>query len=145
MAAVDPSNITYLDTSFLFKLYVTEPDTEQAIRLFAGFAGGAVSAFSDLEMATSFHRSLEPQKASEAHSLYLANRASGVFFEVPFTDSILTLANSLAQKYAGPFKLRSLDTLHLAIAIKNGASAIATYDDRLAQAARAAGLQVIPA
>jgi predicted nucleic acid-binding protein len=56
----------------------------------------------------------------------------------PITRNDFRFAGNLQGKH-----LRSLDALHLQMAFSLGADAIVTYDDRLADAAREAGLQVI--
>lgn len=56
----------------------------------------------------------------------------------PLSDAVLTRALRV-----GTDELRSLDAIHLASAIAVGADALLTYDDRLAPAARFAGLEVL--
>ncbi|MGH9365883.1 MAG: PIN domain-containing protein, partial [Thermoanaerobaculia bacterium] len=59
---------------------------------------------------------------------------------IPVDDAILDLASEI-----DPPHLRSLDAVHLATALRIGPDleAIATYDARLAEAARSHGLAVI--
>jgi predicted nucleic acid-binding protein len=53
-------------------------------------------------------------------------------------DAVLDLAGSLA-----PAGLRSLDALHVASAVLAGVDVVVTYDERMAEAAAAAGLAVV--
>jgi len=59
--------------------------------------------------------------------------------------SVTELTNSVLQmaRWIGPDNLRSLDAIHLATAVLNGAAAMVTYDQRLAEAAKTVGLSVI--
>lgn len=69
-------------------------------------------------------------------------RAADVLAKV----TMLTLSDEVAHSATtvGPPTLRSLDAIHLASAlIAEPLEAFVTYDDRLAQAARAAGLSVV--
>jgi predicted nucleic acid-binding protein len=50
----------------------------------------------------------------------------------------------LAEHYSGRYKLRSLDILHLATAMRHGVTSIGTFDKRLATGAEAVGLKVFP-
>jgi predicted nucleic acid-binding protein len=68
----------------------------------------------------------------------------GLFQEFPITDEVYLLARTLAERHAGAFLLRSIDIIHLATALHHGATGMATFDDRLAKAASALGLQVFP-
>lgn len=53
-------------------------------------------------------------------------------------DEVLDLAGRLA-----PASLRSLDALHVATALRTGADVLVTYDSRLADAARSAGVAAL--
>jgi predicted nucleic acid-binding protein len=58
---------------------------------------------------------------------------------VPISDGVLTVAAALE-----PVRLRALDAIHLAsaLSIAAGLDSLVTYDERLAEAARLAGLRV---
>ena len=62
---------------------------------------------------------------------------SGVFLYA-VDDQVLTRA-----RIVGDPHLRSLDAIHLATALIIGVDVMVTYDDRLAEASRAAGLDVL--
>jgi predicted nucleic acid-binding protein len=53
-------------------------------------------------------------------------------------DSVFTMAGLLTGRH-----LRSLDALHITLALRAGCSTMVTYDDRQAVAARQAGLAVV--
>ena len=53
-------------------------------------------------------------------------------------DEVLDLAGRLA-----PATLRSLDAVHVATALRTGADVLVTYDVRMADAARAAGVAAL--
>lgn len=126
----------YLDTSALVKLVVSENETA-ALRAWLGTAERVpVScdlARTELLRAT---RRAAPDRLVQARAVL----DSVTLIEV--TTSIFEEAGRL-----DPTVLRSLDAVHLAAALSLGddLEAIVTYDDRLAQAARANGIPVAAA
>jgi len=134
---------SYLDTSFLWKLYVVEERSNEAVAWFNVYSGDVfVSELSDVEMATSLHRRFLNFEANEIYADYLNDRNVGSLKWLNVNASVYALAVERAKKYSGRFGLRSLDTIQLAIALHYEAEEMATYDDRLALAARAAGLKL---
>ena len=65
-------------------------------------------------------------------------RAMSGMFLYSVDDQVLTRA-----RIVGDPHLRSLDAIHLATALIIGVDVMVTYDDRLAEASRAAGLDVL--
>ncbi|WP_311733206.1 PIN domain-containing protein [Granulicella mallensis] len=81
-------------------------------------------------------------QAQGIYDKYRRNRGSGLFQEFPVNDMIYLSARTLAERHAAAFLLRSIDILHLATALHHGATGMATFDNKLAKAAAALGLQV---
>lgn len=82
------------------------------------------------------------------HDQVLANFESdistGVFAEVnPAWADVFAKAESLASSHAAANLCRSLDTLHVALALQLGATELCTFDQRQAVMARAVGMVVI--
>jgi hypothetical protein len=71
--------------------------------------------------------------------------ATGVFAEMsPAWADIFTKAENLAVDQAAMNLCRSLDTLHVALALEVGATDFCTFDVRQAMMAKAARLMVVP-
>ncbi len=124
----------YVDTSALLKLVVAEPESASLRGFLEGSATTAVS--SDLAR-TEVIRAVR----REAPEQVVAARA--------VLDSLVLLTVTTETfEVAGrldPSILRSLDALHLAAALSLGddLEAMITYDERLAQACRANGVDVL--
>lgn len=124
----------YVDTSALLKLVVVEPESV-ALRGF--LEGSATTAVSSDLARTEVIRAVR----REAPEQVVAARA--------VLDSLVLLTVTTETfEVAGrldPSILRSLDALHLAAALSLGddLEAMITYDERLAQACRANGVDVL--
>ncbi len=121
----------YLDTSAFIKLVRSEPES-QALR--AELAGR--------ELLSSVLLSVEGRRAARRYGALAARRARAALATV----TLLAIDTQIVEA-AGelePAELRSLDALHLATIISLGEDVERTYcyDARLAQAARALGINV---
>ena len=134
---------SYLDTSFLWKVYVTEPDSARAVGWLNQYSETTfISELSDVEMSSSLHRQLSPQEAAKAEAFYERNVSLKVYERLTVNSDVLNLAVVLARQYGRLIGLRSLDAIQLAICIHYGILEIAAFDARLARAAQAAGLKL---
>lgn len=122
----------YADTSALVKLVLTEPESLALLAYLGGRSGVVTSALVTTELVRAVRR-LQPDLEPRAHALI-----SGLT-RVDVDRGVLTAAAALP-----PSEMRSLDAIHLATALALGAEldAVLTYDARMAEAARAAGLRV---
>jgi uncharacterized protein len=128
--------IVYVDTSALLKRVVVEPESP-AVRslLRESHASGdllTASSFAWLEV----WRAL--RWAAVADVAAVTQRALSGIAEFPLSDPIL-----LRARRVGLHQLRACDALHLASAIAIGADALLTYDNRLAESAATAGINVL--
>lgn len=124
----------YLDTSAAVKLVVTEPGTTALRRWLASRDGAMVSSDllrTELLRAT---RRAAPEQMVQARAVLDAL-------------ILLTLSSAVFERAAmlEPDLLRSLDALHLAAALELGdeLEGMVTYDRRLAEGAKALGVQVV--
>jgi predicted nucleic acid-binding protein len=122
--------LIYIDTSALLKLVVDEPESE-ALRAYLSDRGPLVtSALSVTELLRAARR-IAPSFEAPARALL-----DGLTL-VEISRPILEAAALLH-----PPVLRTLDAIHLATALTQGAAleVVVTYDVRLRDAARAGGL-----
>ena len=122
----------YLDTSAALKLVLAEQESEALIEAITNELPTLVACYLlEAEMRRAAHRAPE---LSQRQVTELLDRID--LFEV--TPTVFLQAGLLPGGH-----LRSLDALHLASAIGTGVDCLVTYDVRMAEAARAAGLVVI--
>jgi len=124
----------YLDASALVKLVITERESA-ALRIF--LAGDPVLISSRIG-AVELRRVAAKQDEQPAEPQVDAILANMLIVEV---DELVAESAAAAQ----PTSMRTLDAIHLASALSLAPEldALITYDNRLADAARAAGLTVV--
>ncbi len=122
----------YLDSSAIVKLAVLEPESEALRRHLRRRRPLVSSALARTEVL----RALLPE-GDEA--IAVGRRVLASLDIVRLNDRVLDLAATLL-----PTTLRPLDAIHLATAARLGSdlAEIVTYDDRMADAARALGHRV---
>lgn len=124
----------YLDTSAAVKLVVAEAETAALLRWLQTQHSHVIA--SDLVRT-------ELRRATRRGAPEAMERADTVLESV----TLLTMSTSVFERacWLDPPILRSLDALHLAAALELGdeLEGIITYDDRLAEAARLHGHEVI--
>lgn len=122
----------YLDPSAIVKLVSREPETLDLVREVREDPALVSSALAWAEVIRAIRRAGGSQTRAE-------RVLSGIGL-VPIDDGIIRSAAALT-----PVTLRTLDTIHIATAlsIRADVSQLVTYDDRLASAAAAAGIDVI--
>lgn len=140
--------IGYLDTSALVKLVVTEPETELVAQAWVDLDPVASTVgYAELRAAVAAvgRRAVLPPPAIDV----LRAQAEIMWARVTpvrVSSAVVRLAGALAESHA----LRALDAIHLASAVQlrersGTAPVFVTFDRRLAAAARAEGLRVLPA
>lgn len=125
--------VTYVDSSAIVKLAGREPESAAARRYLRGKHPLASSALAHTEV----RRALLPfGPEAVSRGVEVLRR----FEVIRINNRILRGAGLLS-----PVGLRSLDAIHLATARALGAdlARVCTYDDRMAEAARALGLTVV--
>jgi uncharacterized protein len=124
--------LTYVDSSAIVKLVVVEPESAALRRYLSRRLPLVTSALARTEVA----RALLPSGSSAiARGQDVLRRIQ----LIRLNDRVLREAGLLQ-----PAELRSLDAIHLACAAQLGSSVrqIVTYDERMADAAEAAGWSV---
>lgn len=127
------SRATYVDSSAIVKLAMLEPESAALRRYLHRKRPLVVSALARTEVARAF---LPSGPAAVARGEDVLRR----FDVVRVNERILRAAGVLL-----PLELRSLHAIHLATATELGAdlARVCTYDDRMATAANALGMNVI--
>lgn len=139
----------YCDSSALLKLYLPEPGSSEFNRVVEGRTDLLVSDLAVTEIASALSRrlregSLMRQVARRVPHAIVESLDTGVYRRVELTrDAHRRAEHFLMTLTHSP--LRAADSLHLALAMSARAASLATFDTRLAAAARAVGLAIYPA
>ena len=140
----------YFDTGVLLKLYLPEPRAAETVELVnASPNKPPVNSLHELEM-----RSALRQKAGRGELTQAECDALIVQFESDLTvgvherlsvswSDVFATAEALSAAHGVPTLCRSLDTLHVALALELGATEFCSFDLRQSRMAAAAGLTVI--
>jgi predicted nucleic acid-binding protein len=126
----------YLDASALVKLATPEAETDALRAELGTYDARVTSRLATVEVARALRR-------RGAASAALADAVAEAFTRLAIVELDEAIAEPAGR--TDPPTLRSLDAIHLASALALGSElrAVVTYDTRLADAARAAGLEVI--
>lgn len=122
----------YFDSSAIAKLLREEPESLALVDFLEEPMEATTSALSEVEVARALMRSgITPDEVADALRAFIV---------ISIDEPIRARAAALA-----PPAIRSLDAIHLATALAVGADGLhlVTYDDRLADAARAHGVTVV--
>jgi uncharacterized protein len=137
----------YLDTSYVAKCYLNEPDAAAVRELVRGRTGLTSSAWMRAELACVFQRhvsegALTPREAASLHDLFLEDVRAGSWSLVPVTESLLAAVETRvrALKRRKVF-LRAGDAVHLVTARLAGFGEVWTSDRHMLEACRSFGLK----
>lgn len=131
---VAASGVAYLDASALVKLVLSESESGPLRAYLAATSRRLTSRIAEVELSRAVGRVARPGDEAQVSAVL-----AGLQF-IELDNRITAVAASV-----GPPTLRSLDALHLAsaLAVREELDTVITYDTRLADAARAAGLEVV--
>lgn len=135
----------YLDTSALIKLFVPEAESDVLNESLVGATDVVISDLALTEMASALGRRTREGLLTPAEARRLlgeAGRLARACRRAELTPPTHRRAERLLLTAGSA--LRSLDALHVSLAIDAGASTIVTYDSRLALAATGQHLFVEP-
>jgi len=127
--------VIYVDTSAAVKTIVDEAESAALTEVLAGALDGGDVLIASWLLHTELH--CAAARHPEAVSSAAVNTTLSTLDLVDLTRADLVTAGGLGGR------LRSHDAIHLAVAIRVGADAMATYDAQLAAAATAAGMALI--
>ena len=135
----------YLDASAWVKLYVQEPYSDALNGTLLGRKDLFVCDLGATEVASALGRACRERRLDRVSARRLQRRlrhhvASGVVQRLDLTPKVHIEAERLLLAATVPF--RAADALHVALASASDMAVVVTYDPRLADAARSAGLAV---
>ncbi|WP_462320116.1 type II toxin-antitoxin system VapC family toxin [Halochromatium sp.] len=138
---------TYLDTSALAKWYLNEPGSDDFVGYLKGLDVAVVSSLTRTEVRSMLARrrrmgELDHELESVVYAAFLNDIAQGWIQLYPVEDARFDEAANLIARYP-EHPLRTLDALHLAIALQAQTDALATADSVMADAAVALDFEVV--
>lgn len=136
--------IIYFDSSVLVAYYTVEERTDDAKSIVEKAELPVISDLCVAELNVVIRRKqrqgfMSEEAASAVFELF-DQHVEDIYVRVGLDDGHLEATRQLSLQTETP--LRTLDALHLAVATDVG-GAIATFDDRLAQASRSVGVEVL--
>ena len=140
----------YFDSGVLLKLYLPEPNAAQSVALVqATGLSPVVTPLHVLEMRSAIRQKQGRNEVTDTERQALLSDfdqdlASGFYVRItPPWDNIFARAETLSRLHTVSTLCRTLDTLHVALALELGATEFCTFDQRQAAMARLAGLAVV--
>lgn len=142
-----PSVGIYVDSSALAKLYVPEPESDRLDGFLRGRRDLMISELALTEVLSAIARrsregSLSDAAAFEIRDALMADADGGSFSRLDLSPNIHREAERLLLGTSS-IHLRTLDALHVALAMSGGATHLITFDHRMRTAATQAGLRTI--
>lgn len=136
----------YLDTSALAKWYLAEPCSEEFEAFVQGLDEAVISRLTAVEMRCLLARrrragDFDAVFEREAFLRFERDAAAGYLRVHPVGEAAMVEALALIERLED-IALRTLDALHLAIALDAGAGQLATADRAMAEAGAVLGLSV---
>ena len=138
------------DFSFLVALYVRQSHSGAAAAWMKLHGPLPVTALNLLETRNAlsllaFRGHIGRMEHDTALVQLTGDVTNGVFVETPVLwENVFARAERLRAEYTAMLGVRSLDILHVAIALSLGARTFLTFDDRQRDLASRAGLTVVP-
>ncbi len=140
----------YFDTGVLLKLYLPEPRAADAVAYVnASHGKPLVNDLHELEMRSALRQKagrseLTQTECDELIAQVESDLTTGVYDRVTVSwPDVFATAEALSAAHGTTTLCRSLDTLHVALALELGAAEFCTFDLRQSRMAKAAGLTVI--
>lgn len=135
----------YLDSAYIAKYYVNEPDASAVRKLIRRAAHICSSGWALIEVTCVFQRhvregSLTAAQGRELIDLFRAHVESDAWNLVPVTDALLRTTATLVRALPPAVPLRASDSIHLATALEAGEPEIWTNDRHLLAAATHFGI-----
>jgi predicted nucleic acid-binding protein len=140
---------TYADTSFLVRIYLTQSDSPKALAFMRDFRDALPftpvhrhELRNALRLAV-FRKEIDAERRNAAFADIESDLADGILAHGPirWTDAFRE-AEDLGKKHTESLGIRSVDLLHMGIALTLRTKRFLTFDARQVELAEAAGLNV---
>jgi len=136
----------YLDTSVLVSIYYPEPITPKVRKILTDKKGLSTSSFSLVEFSSAINRKILMNELSKQNGLKIVNRFQNDIEEdyykvYSFSPDDLTGANNFIIDNLGGVSLRTVDALHIAIALRKKCDLFVTADRTQAKSSKKLGLE----
>jgi predicted nucleic acid-binding protein len=140
----------YPDTSFLVSLYTLDANSEAAAKkMRQPMSALFLSDLTELELTNAFEqrifrKELKAAQVQAASRFFRADLQHGIYGSKPVgTGAVYERALKLSRKWTSSMGVRTLDILHVAIALEMKVNAILTFDRLQAKLAEAEGLKLL--
>ena len=135
----------YLDSAYIAKFYVNEPDAPAVRKLIRGAHHICSSSWALIEVACVFHRhvhegSLTAAYGHELMGLFRSHVEDDLWNFIPITPALMRRTAALIRGLPPNAPIRAGDAVHLATAMDAGETEIWTNDRHLLAAAKQLGL-----
>jgi predicted nucleic acid-binding protein len=139
----------YADSSFLVSNYVQDMHSAEAVRRMSRRPSISITNLNRAEMANALFRyafrgDLSSAEAQKHWNEFESDRTNGVWIHVDLLEDVWEVSIHVAQKFGPTFGVRTLDSLHVACALKLRAQKFWTFNERQAKLAEAVGLDTSP-
>ena len=136
----------YADTSFFVSLYLTDRHTAEAERRLASRPTLWLTPLHVAEWTHAieqhvFRKAITRSEADRLLQQFDEHRARGLWKEAALPERALDLCAQLGQRFVARLGVRTLDTLHVAVALELKAERFWTFDQRQQKLAQAVGLK----
>jgi predicted nucleic acid-binding protein len=141
--------IVYADTGFLISLYGQDDNSASARTLIKSQPAFILTPLGEMEFTNAiglqvFRKQWTRREAEEIYSHFLQHQAAAILRSEPFPAEAWERALVLSRRHSAKLGTRSLDVLHVAVALVFRPDAFLTFDRRQRQLAKAEGLRVLP-
>ena len=144
--------MSYLDSGYIAKFYVDEPDSPAVCRLAESLGQVHCSVLGRVEVSAALHRKLREGVFGEAAfreviAQFEDDCASGLWTWIPMTAAVLAATVAAIRSAPKSVFIRAADAIHLACARGSGFTQVYTGDRHMAAAAphfRVRAIAVLP-
>ena len=145
--APEPTDGIYIDSSALAKVYVPEPESDLLDEFLRGRRDLMISELVITEVVSAVARrrregSLSAEQANAIRDAVLSDAGSGSFQRLDLDPSVHRKAEGMLLSTES-VPIRTLDALHIALALSGAATRVITFDSRMASAAALHGLHAV--
>lgn len=136
----------YLDTSALVKLFVDEPESDALNAELSAVGEVVLSDLAMTELTSALARHVREKVFTVAQARRLYGHAERLVASCRFVESTPPVHRRAARLLltSTQVPLRTLDAIHIALAIEADVATLVTFDPRLREAAATQGLYTAP-